>query len=105
MQRIIVQNYRGNSQATVRQQSLTVYNLVDVRQRRCFPAGENVFFLEESELVQAKDRHTALCRVVVVVVTHEAIESTHQVVVDTLEWFRDQMRSDYAFAEERAHIA
>jgi len=70
-----------------------------------FPAGKNVFFLEESELVRAKDRRTALSRVVVVVIAHKAIQSTHQVVVNALKRFIDQARSDYTFSEECAHIA
>ena len=61
------------------------------------PAG-NVFFLEESELVRARNRRTALCRVVVVIVAHKAIESTRKIVVDTLKRFRDQTRSDNAFS-------
>jgi len=77
---------------------LTVDSLAEVLQRRCLPTGKNVF-LEELELVRAKNRRTALCRVVVVVITREAIESTHQVVVNALKRFSDQTCSDYAFAK------
>jgi len=70
-----------------------------------FPAGKNVFFLEESERVRAKDCRTALSRVVVVVVAHEAIQRTHQVVMNALKRFIDQARSDYTLSEERAYIA
>jgi len=38
-----------------------------------FSVSKNIFFLEESERVRAKDRRTALSRLVVVVVAHKAI--------------------------------
>ena len=69
------------------------------------PTSKNIFFLEESERVRAEGHRTALSRMVVVVVAHEAIQRTHQVVMNALKRLTDETRSDDTFSEESAYIA
>jgi len=61
---------------TVWQQSSTVDSLDDVQQQKDSSADKNFFFSEEQFGASPDElnRRTALCRVMVVIITHEAVQ-------------------------------